>query len=100
MFEDIIKFSKDSCENNHITRIHIFSEQKGQEQVGHVVLIGSDGGITFCDARYYQDTTGLPLLEGRIRTLGVRVFFSSEDESCWYKDIYFHKGITYTSNHR
>ena len=74
MFEEILQYAKDSCEWNHIRSIHVFVAQPKEEQVGHVVVIDIDGDISFCQAKDYQERFNLPLIEGRIRTLGFRMF--------------------------
>lgn len=101
MFEEVINFAKGSHEeNNHIQKMHVFVSEANKEVVSHVLLINSSGTMNVCLAEKYKEVTGLNLIEGRIRSLGVRIFFENEEGFNWYKDIYFHKGVTYTSNHR
>lgn len=85
---------------NHFSSLHIFYADPEKERVKWVKIIAWDGVETLLTPDEYLEQTDLPMIEGRIRTLGIRSVFQDEDGFVFYLDHAFHKGKVYSSASR
>ena len=90
-----LQYDKDSNSCNHISAVHVFHGDPVHEEVRFVEIIDCESTSIYLPHEY-EKKFGLKLIEGRIRTIGVRTFFEEESsDRTWYVDQWFHKGNVY-----